>query len=197
MSFEKHVGKSSTSQLSALKRLHPFITNERTHKILIQSFTLSHFNYCPLVWYLSTSNQLQKMEKIPERALRFITDDYVSNYETLLINAGFTTMRVRQMQNLCTEIYKTLSNLNPQYMQELFEKSSSSYSTRRPNDLRIPRVNQASYGSRSIRFEGTMLWNHLPEHIKSSENMYIFKTLIKNWTGPSCGCNYCLYVAYN
>ena len=98
------------------------------------------------------------------------------------------------MQNLCTEIYKTLSTLNPQYMQELFERNLSSYSTRRPNDLKIPRVNQVSYGSRSIRFEGAMLWNHLPEHIKSSENLYIFKMLIKNWTRPSYGCNYCLYV---
>ena len=56
-------------------------------------------------------------------------------------------MRVRQMQNLCTEIYKTLSNLNPQYMQELFERNSSSYSTRSPKGLKIPRVNQVSYGS--------------------------------------------------
>ena len=46
--------------------------------------------------------------------------DYVSSYiKTLLINVRFTSMRVRQMRNLCTEIYKTLSNLNPQYMQEL------------------------------------------------------------------------------
>ena len=150
LSFEQHVSKlckSSASQLSALKRLRPYITNERTRKIRIQSFTLSHFNYCPFVWYFTTSKQLQKMEKIQERALRFIPDDYLSSYEILLINAGFTTMRVRQMQNLCTEIYKALSNLNPQYMQELFETSSSSYSTRRPKDLKIPRLNQMSYGS--------------------------------------------------
>ena len=66
LSFEKHVSKlckSSASQLSALKRLRPYITNEKTRKILIQSFTLSHFNYCPLVWYFTTSKRLQKMEK--------------------------------------------------------------------------------------------------------------------------------------
>ena len=66
LSFEQHVSKlckSSAYQLSALKRLRPYITNERTRKILIQSFTLSHFNYCPLVWYFATSKQLQKMEK--------------------------------------------------------------------------------------------------------------------------------------
>ena len=54
--FKMHVSKlckSSASQLSALKRLRPDIINERTFKNLIQSFTLSHFNYCPtfLVFY--------------------------------------------------------------------------------------------------------------------------------------------------
>ena len=78
-------------------------------------------------------------------------------------------------------------------MQELFERSSFSYSTRRSIDLKVPRVNQTTYGSRSIRFEGAKLWNHLPEHIKSVENLSILKNLIKYWAGPSCGCNYCQF----
>ena len=197
LSFDKHVStlcRKAASQLSALKRLRPFIENEKTRRILVQAFVLSNFNYCPLVWYFTTANQLQKVEKIQQRALRFITDDYVSNYETLLRDTEMSTMRVRQMQNLCIEIYKTLSNLNPEYMHELFERNSHTYSTRRPNNLKIPRVNQTSFGSRSIRAEGAKLWNHLPENIKSSENLSIFQNLIKQWNGPSCGCNYCLFV---
>ena len=147
--------------------------------MLIQSFVFSHFNYCPLVWYFTTARQLQKIEKIQERALRFITDDYESSYEMLMKNTETTTMRVRQMQSLCVEIYKTLSNLNPKYMRELFERNSLSYSTRRPNDLKIPRVNQTSYGSRCIRFEGAKLWNRLPENIKSSKTCTYLRNLLK------------------
>ena len=188
LSFDKHVStlcKKVTSQLSALKRLRPFIENQRTRRILVQAFMLSNFNYCPLVWYFTTTNQLQKIEKIQQRALRFITDDYVSNYETILRDTEMTTMRARQMQNLCIEIYKTLSNLNLEYMHELFERNSHTYSTKRPNNLKIPRVNQASFGSRSIRAERAKLWNHLPENIKSSENLSIFQNPIKRWNGPS------------
>ena len=89
-----------------------------------------------------------------------------------------TSMRMGQMQKLCIEIYKTPSDTNPRHMQELFERSSSSYSTRRPNDLKVPGVNQATYGSRSSRLEGARLWNHLPNHIKSAENLNIFKNLV-------------------
>ena len=128
---------------------------------MIQSFASCHFNSCPLLWYFTTAKQLQKPEKIQERALRFITDDYISTYENLLINTEETSMRMGQIRKLCIEIYKTLSNIDPRHMQELFERSSSSYSTRRPNDLKVPRVNQTTCGSRSIRFEGARLWDHL------------------------------------
>ena len=195
ISFDKHVGdlcKTAASRLNALKRLRPFITNEKTRKSLVHAFVLAHFNYCPLVWYFTTAKQLDKMEKIHERALKFVTDDYDSSYETLLNTTEMANMRVRQMQNLCIEIYKTLADMNPPYMQELFERSSSSYSTRRPYDLTIPRVNQTSFGSRSIKFEEAKLWNHLPRNIKSADNLSAFKQLINNWMGPSCGCSYCL-----
>ena len=52
LSFEKHVSglcKTVASRLMALKRLHPYMAYEKTHKTLVQSFVLSHFNYCPLV----------------------------------------------------------------------------------------------------------------------------------------------------
>ena len=97
-------------------------------------------------------------------------------------------MRARQMHNLCIEIYKILANMNLPFMWGLFERSSSSYSTRRPQDLMVPRVNQTLFGSRSIRFEGARLWNCLPQNIKSVDNLYI-----ENWVGPYCGCRYCLF----
>ena len=102
----------------------------------------SNFNYCPLVWYFTTTNQLQKTEKIQQRALRFITDNHVANYETILRDTDMATMHGRQMQNLCIENYETFSNLNPEYMHELFERNSHTYSTSRTNDVKIPRVNQ-------------------------------------------------------
>ena len=55
------------------------------------------------------------------------------------------------------------------------------------------KINQTTFGSRSIKFEGARLWNHLPEKIKSADNLNIFKNLIRSWMGPSCGCNYCQF----
>ena len=46
--------------------------------------------------------------------------------------------------------------------------------------LDIPKVNQVSFGNKSIRYFGPKIWNSLPPHIKSNENLETFKTVIKN-----------------
>ena len=68
--------RKASRQLNAWKRLGFYIPLD-THKTLAYSFIISNFNYCPLVWYFSRAKQLQKIEKIQERILRFLHDDYV------------------------------------------------------------------------------------------------------------------------
>ena len=40
------------------------------------------------------------------------------------------------------EIYKTLNDLNPGYMKDIFQVQQSAYSTRRLYNIKVPRVNQ-------------------------------------------------------
>ena len=81
LSFEEYVSdlcRKASAQLNALKGLGAFMSHQ-TRKIMVQSFILVHFNYCPLVWYFTSPKQINKMEKLQERALRFITNDYSSS----------------------------------------------------------------------------------------------------------------------
>jgi hypothetical protein len=50
-----------------------------------KTFILSNFNFCPLSWHFCSEANTNKIEKIQERALRFIYNDYNSTYESLLI----------------------------------------------------------------------------------------------------------------
>ena len=92
-------------------------------------------------------------------------------------------------------ILNSILNIEP-YGTCLYEQSyhpQSNYSTRRPLNLFVPRVNQTTYGLHSFRYQGTLLWNSLPEEIKTAANLNTFKKLIKNWSGPACKCNFCTY----
>ena len=109
--------------------------SHQTQKIMVQSFILVHFNYCPLVWYFTSAKQINKMEKY-----RFITDDYSSNYKRLSNDSNTSTMAIQRVHSLCTEIFKSLNNLNAPYMKDQFHRNVSTYSLRSSNDLLVPRV---------------------------------------------------------
>ena len=46
-------------------------------------------------------------------------------------------------------------------------------------NLEIPKVNQVSFGNKSIRSFVPKIWNSLPPHIKSCENLETFKRVIR------------------
>ena len=144
---------------------------------MVQSFILAHFNYCPLVWYFTSARQINKIEKIEEKALRYISDDYNSNYQQLLENNKFVSMEIKRKQ---TRIFPN--------------KSSFPYNLRSSDDLLVPRVNQTTFELKSIRYEGAVLWNHLPKNIKSSDTFGTFKKQIKSQTGLQCKCTHCKFV---
>ena len=145
LNFNNHTNticRSAANQLNALMRLRRFLGLE-DRKALIQSFVLSNFNYCPLVWMLSSVKFLNKIENLQKRALRFMLSDYKSSYDELLRLPGSCAINVRLKRSLCVEIYKTLNDLNPSFMREIFQtrKTKRAVCERHNINLEIPRVN--------------------------------------------------------
>ena len=134
---------------------------------------------------------MKKVEKLQKCVLRFLQNDYHSSYETLLHKSGKTTVNVRNLRNLCKEIFKSLNNLNPVFLKEIFYLESNKESNRLvwekyKLNLQIPKINQVRFGTKSLRGIGPKIWNTLSYHIKTSENIDIFKKIIKNWNGVEC-----------
>ena len=177
LSFEKHISQlcqQASSQLYTLERLG-FCMDREIRQVMVQSFILAHFNYCPLVWYFTSARQVNKIEKVQERAFRLISSDYFSDYESLLEKLKFVCVQIRRIRSLCVETVKSLNDLNAPCMKELFIRNESTYNLRSYNDLSVPRVNQNTFGLRSIRYEGSLMWNHLPNNIKNACNIEMFE----------------------
>ena len=47
------------------------------------------------------------------------------------------------------------------------------------------------FGTESKMNLGVRLWNMVPENIKSSESLNVFKSKIKYWTPNHCSCRIC------
>ena len=113
--------------------LHNFVNDNtsaflgyKEKRILINSYFMANFNYCPLVWMFLSASSLKKIEKLQKRTLRFLYNDYEISYEDFLLKSGRATMNVNRLRILCIEIYKTINNLNPKFMRDLFSLRETS-----------------------------------------------------------------------
>ena len=91
------------------------------------------------------------------------------------------------------EICKTINNLNHNFLEQIFEIRETHRSVREKHllNLKIPNYNQVTFGKKSLKIVGPKIWNSLPYHIKSSNNLESSKTVIKNSDGVNCKCGIC------
>ena len=107
-----------------------------------------------MVWHFWSCKNTAKIERIHKRALKFMLNDFTSDYKTLMAKANTSTLEVKRLRSMCIEVYKTANDLNAQYMKELFIPRNSTYAFRGSQNLSVPRVNQTTYGLKSIRYQG-------------------------------------------
>ena len=147
-----------------------------------------------------SGSDLLSIIKVPSCQLMLhegiMLNDFTSDYETLIAKANTSTLEVKRLRSICTETYKTASDLNAPYMKELFIPRNSTFALRGSQNLSVPRVNQTTYGLKSIRYQGPKIWNSLPADFHKASYLDDFKNLMKTWNGPTCNCSFCKYWKY-
>ena len=103
-------------------------------------------------------------------------------------------MEVTRLRTLALKTFKTLNDLNPAFMKNLFSKREAS---RRRKNLEIPNRNTIKYGNKSIGSLGPHIWNGLPEEIKNENSCDKFKEYLNTWYGPKYTCNLCSFTEIN
>ena len=143
-------------------------------KILINIFSYPNFNYCPLVWHFSSKNSINKTENIQKRALRFLLNDYSSDYETLLKKTNKSTIKVKRMRLLASEISKPLMKTVRVLLRTIFKLYENSVSKK--YDSKIPIQNSVTFGDNSLRSLAPRV--SLPKQLKTETSYVKFKEQI-------------------
>ncbi len=76
-------------------------------------------------------------------------------------------------------------------MKDIFGERNISYSLRHGNDTQLPKVLTTTFGIEIVAYLGNKLWQLLPQQIKNSSNLHIFKRRVKYWKGEKCNCRLC------
>ena len=120
-------------------------------------------------------------EKLQERALRIVYQDSELDYAGLIGKSGQLSLRMNMIRILSIEIYKCVKGTNPDYLNEMFSLSDSHYDLRDQFRLEQPKFNTKTFGYRSFKYLGAKLWNLLPSHLKSIDDLHVFKSNLHKW----------------
>ena len=93
---------------------------------------------------ISTKNR----KKNQKRCLKLVLDDYENDYGNLIKKNVTTTMEIKRLRTLATEIFKTINNINPFHMKNIsIPKANAKI---RPHDIIVRHHNTATYGDKSL-----------------------------------------------
>ena len=132
-------------------------------KMLMKSFILSQFSYCPLLWMFHSKTINLRINRIQEIAFRLAYNDQFSSSESLREQDKSVTINTRNLQFHSIEMYKIVNCFTPPILSNLLP---SNYNTR---DLRskhsFQRYNEtiSSWGPKILEF--------VPNHINLLMNL--------------------------
>ena len=193
LTFDKHLGticQKASNQLNVLKRFSNILGQKQKLRIF-KTFVASNFNYCPVVWNFCSKTKAHLVEKLQKRGLRYVFNDDMSTYTELLQKANIETMCNVRLKKIAVYVYKCLHNISPSFLHDTFLIKTNSYNMRSSTILNQPRVNTVLHGLQSFNYHGAKVWNQLPEYIKVSPTLAIFKRLLAKYDQPLCACSYC------
>ena len=147
---------TATSRFRALARIRKFISFEQK-KRLLESYIMSTFTHCPLIWIYCSKTANNLINKIHKRSHRVTYEMEDANFEDLLIKDSSWTIHENNIHILLIEIHKSLNRISPPIMQEFFDLKVTPYSLRNNHILRLPKTNTSRHGTATLCFKGSII----------------------------------------
>ena len=122
---------------------------------------------------------MKKVNKIQERYLRLMANNYELGYEDLPDSTNEIFPHQRWLNSVMTEIYKRLNGLSPDIMNDVLTVSKHGYKTRHYN---------WQVWSKFDPYRANQIGNLLPREMKNSANLDSFKLKIKQCRCLECTC---------
>ena len=167
----------ASSGLFALRRAKRSITNNQTLISIYNSLILPYFDYCSPVWDSIGTTLSNNLQKLQNRSARIITGyNYDTRSSTILKELKWLPLHQRRSIHRGTMLFKSLNNLAPIYMKNMFSKRSSTHSFKLRShkyNLTLPKP-KTEYAKRSFSYKGATLWNNLPNELKCITSLHSF-----------------------
>ena len=156
-----------TKGIGMMRRIKQYVPKPTLIKIC-NAIVLSHFDYCSMVWDNCADYQLEKLQKLQNRAARVITSkSYEVRSEDVLKELNWHPLRQRYQINKLILMHKAKNNTLPTSLTEMFHITNSHRYELRSNNTNyaLPKP-KTNFMKKSISYSAPSLWNKLPVSVK-------------------------------
>ena len=181
-----HVVRSCYFHLRRLGKIRKFLTKKAANAIAVATIT-SRIDYCNSTFWGIPSYELHRLQKIQNAAARIVSRTYKRDHITPILNElHWLPVQQRVEYKVLCLTYQCVSGNGPDYLKEIIPKYVPARNLRSGNQcrLRLPSVtetNKTKYGGRSFENAAPRLWNNLPNFLKESKNIKIFRKRLKTY----------------
>ena len=181
VSWEKHIDAMAakiSQRLGVLRRVSPFIS-KYARVVLYNTIVLPIFDYCDIVWSNCTKSQLDKLQKLQNRAARIILfKENRTPIADMFHELNWKNLETRHRYHQAVLMYKVMNNQAPPYLKNMFTSVSNlhQYSTRQSMYNLHLTCGKSVSSQRTFSFRGTKTWNNLPNELKISPTLATFKS---------------------
>jgi len=111
----------------------------KQERALYFAFILPHFNYCSETWHFCSKSASAKLEKVNERALRFVFNEKQTQYQELLNKIGLPSLTNQRLAKIVCMVYKAIYHDHaPKSIKKLLDFRNTRYDLRGTYILKLP-----------------------------------------------------------
>ena len=169
--------QSSYHHLKNLTSVRKYL-DRKTAELGIHAFVTSRLDMGNSLLYGVCKNQIHRLQMVQNMAARTVVMGRKYDHITpVLYHLHWLPVKYRIQFKILVIVYKALNGMAPIYLSDLIKIKSKPRSLRSNSRflLDIPKVSLKSAGCRAFSHAGPTLFNELPENIKTSNTLDVFK----------------------
>ena len=170
------------SRLRFLYRKNRFLSPP-LRRLLCNSLIQPHFDYACSAWYPNLNKRLKsKLQILQNKCIRFCLNlnnrAHIGQKEFEKIN--WLPVNDRFKQVISSMSFKFCNNTSPPYMNDVFKPAGQPNTTTRASLLKLNQpLRRTNHGQNNISYIAPIIWNNLPNSLKTTDNLNTFKHRIK------------------
>ena len=173
------VRRKSLACLANIRRAGRYLPSH-IRKLLYTSMVLPHLDYCSVVWNDCNAGLCNRVERVQNYAMRIILGKPpLTNSESLRTTLGWSTLKTRRRNAMLAQVQRCINGRAPAYLKTKFSfNSDNGYNcTRGASKLHVKQP-QSSYYHSSFEFQGALVYNRLPQAVRTLTEPRAFRRQI-------------------